>query len=114
MLSLHVIKTLEANHTTGPVIWHFCEAGPGSLQPSSSVILRSLILQLLKHDRSLFQYVLQSSHSFDELFGDGYLQTQWTVFEKMIRDSSQPMISCVIDGLDECEPDSLDMFLQKI
>jgi hypothetical protein len=114
MLSLHLIKLLETRHTPIPVIWHFCESGPGSSGTNGGIVLRSLILQLLKLDGDLFQYIPEPTVSYSELFGDGYFQTQWVIFENMARHQSHTRINCILGGLDECESDSLGMLLEKL
>jgi hypothetical protein len=114
MLSLHLTKVLETRYASNPVIWHFCESGRGPNATNSGTILRSLILQLLKLNGYLFQYMPKPTVSYTELFGDGYFQTQWVIFEKMARHQSHTRINCILDGLDECEPDSLGILLEKL
>jgi hypothetical protein len=114
MLSLHLIKLLETRHAQIPVIWHFCESGPGSSVTNGGIVLRSLILQLLKLDGDLFQYIPEPTVSYSELFSDGYFQTQWVIFENMARHQSHTRINCILDGLNECESNSLEILLEKL
>jgi hypothetical protein len=48
------------------------------------------------------------------VFKDEYFETQWTILESMARSSTFKMISCILDGLDECEQTSLEVFLKKL
>lgn len=114
MLALHLISTLETRHAEDPVIWHFCEAVSGSAAATAGKLVRSLILQLVLKDESLIRFLLATKISHKFLFQEEYFETQWTVFEAMTRSNPFETVTCILDGLDECEASSFEAFMKRL
>ena len=50
----------------------------------------------------------------EALFHDSMFETQRSIFESMVHHGDLPMLNCVLEGLDECEPMSLGWLLSKL
>ena len=79
---------------------------------SDLVILRSLISQLLQQRPSLFQHILPDFQIFHERVL-AERQSLWWFFEAMIL-SLECQTYCIIDGLNECDPESLGFLVTKL
>lgn len=94
-------------------IYFFCD-NRNENQKSASAILRSLIWQLLiQRSDQLFQYILpkfQVAH--EKLLVDRI--ALWGIFEEMILSLNKCQTYCVVDGLDECDPESLSFLVTML
>lgn len=115
MFALYVLDLLERKGPSATPIWYFCDSGVHGGQTSGSQIVRGLIFQLLKLNRTLSSYILPQFRLHEQnLFRENMFETQWEIFEQMVRCPSLPYVHCVLDGLDECEPKSLSNLLRKL
>ncbi|KAI4909005.1 hypothetical protein J4E85_011657 [Alternaria conjuncta] len=113
MLSLHLVSTLKGDSSTAHVVHFFCSRDHGKNNGAS--ILRGLIYQLLSQRPSLFEHV---TNDYDKhgasLFDDRKFQALWTIFTRMLHDQNITSITCIMDGLDECDEEGLEDFWVKI
>ena len=92
-------------------IYFFCD-NRSENKNSDLVILRKLILQLLEQRPYLFQHILpEFRFAHERLLGDKY--ALWRFFEEMIL-SLECQTYCIIDGLDECDPESLSFLVARL
>jgi hypothetical protein len=50
----------------------------------------------------------------EALFYDSMFEIQWSILESMIHHPTLPIVNCILDGLDEYEPTSLEWLLIKL
>jgi len=95
--------------------YYFCE-NKDHKRNTAVAILRGLILQLLRQQRDLFRCIIPNFQIRGErLFtSDTALQALWKIFVNMLLRLKEHRIFCVLDGLDECEEKSLEIFLRNI
>ena len=82
---------------------------------SATAILRGFIYQLLKSRSDLFKHIISDFQiKRDKLFTASSFPSLWKIFRDMVQDPVLETVYCVLDGLDECEEDSLKNFLSKL
>ena len=94
------------------LIYFFCDS-QDDRRKTAPLILRGLIYQILCQRPDLTIY-LQNEYEKqrDQLFSSpNSLQTLWRIFRNIIENSNLRKVSIVVDALDECDLDSMDMFL---
>ncbi|KAM0278133.1 hypothetical protein ACHAQH_005331 [Verticillium albo-atrum] len=108
-------QTSEAG--TESVIYFFCD-NRNPKQNNALAVIRCLVWQLCR----LRPHLLH--HGIKELKARGRghhlleppaaaVETLWRIFLNMLRDERAGTVSCVIDGLDECDEDSISSVLTK-
>ncbi|KAI9760618.1 MAG: hypothetical protein M1840_002375 [Geoglossum simile] len=107
----------KTGHLT-KTLYHFCDKRKRP-DEAASHILRSLIHQLLSWRPSLFAIVLErsgvmDSHSFSRGTSVWTFDALWAIFKTIVTHSQLREICCVIDGLDECESNSIETFLSLL
>ncbi|KAI4647022.1 uncharacterized protein J4E78_008994 [Alternaria triticimaculans] len=113
MLSLHLVSSLKSDSSAAHVVHFFSSRDQGRNNGAS--ILRGLIYQLLSQRPSLFKHVLDDYDKHGtSLFDDRKFQALWTIFARMLYDKNIIPITCILDGLDECDEDGLEDFWVKI
>ncbi|KAI4691037.1 uncharacterized protein J4E88_002514 [Alternaria novae-zelandiae] len=113
MLSLHLVSSLKGESSAARVVHFFCSRDHGRNNGAS--ILRGLIYQLLSQYPSLFEHVLDDYDKHGaSLFEDRKFQALWNIFARMLHDKNIIPITCLLDGLDECDEDGLEDFWVKI
>lgn len=123
MLSIFLAEELtriseQSQDGTTVVIRYFCNQDKDERRNTAIAIVRSLMHQLLQKHEKLVKHLekdfeLQKETLFAE--SDSSLRSLWTCFEKSVCDPSLPgIVYCVIDGLDECEPASLEVLLKRL
>jgi ankyrin repeat protein len=119
MLALFMTKELEhmseekEKTTVGYFFWDV-----RTRQNTAAAMLRTLIYQLLRKQPQLFvhimdDYLMRKSSDLPP-FSDESFTTLWRIFSAMINDDSHDTFYCVLDGLDECEKSSRDLFLDLL
>lgn len=111
MLSVYLTEKLEGQSTGHPLVYFFCDHRHNKRNNAVS-ILRGLVFQLTQLFPRLVSQILPAYRikrndlftSFEEL---------WNVFMRMVESFSQTEVLCILDGLDECEPGSLEVLLRK-
>lgn len=116
MLAIYLTQELELlakDSETVASIFFFCTSS--QKRDTAPAIMRGLIFQLIQKRPGLIDYLLPKfeiqRHS---LFDDTAFEALWVIFEQMIRDPSLKKIYFVLDGLDECVPESLEILLDKL
>ena len=116
MISIYLVEELEqrVKHSENAILLqYFCD-NKDERRNTATAILRGLIFQLLQARPHLFTHILPSYLiQKQSLFLASSFQTLWRIFEAMLRDPILDKTYCVIDGVDECEKDSLVMILDK-
>lgn len=113
MLALHLATTLKGDSSATHFVHFFCSRDHG--RNSGASILRSLIYQLLSQRPSLFEHVFDDYDKHGtKLFDDRKFQALWTIFARMLHDQNIAPITCILDGLDECDEEGLEDFWVKI
>ncbi|KAK2012841.1 hypothetical protein LZ32DRAFT_647598 [Colletotrichum eremochloae] len=95
--------------------YFFCD-NRDSRKNHPTAILRGLLTLLLKRMPRLITYILPSYRVQGvNLFEQSSFESLWNIFIDMVNHSGLQRVSCIIDGLDECEPVAdLEAFLTKI
>ena len=116
MISIYLAEDLEQSvknsHNT-MLLQYFCDS-KDQRRNTATAILRGLIFQLLQTRALLFTHILPSYQiQKQSLFLESSFQSLWRIFEAMLRDPVLGKTYCVLDGMDECEKNSLYMILDK-
>ncbi|EHK42545.1 hypothetical protein TRIATDRAFT_319948 [Trichoderma atroviride IMI 206040] len=92
----------------------FCDAKDNT-RNNSVAIVRGLLFQLLQQRGDLIKHILPTYEVQEEkTFQQNSFETIWSILIRMINDVGDSQVSCVLDGLDECEPASLQDLLNKL
>ncbi|KAM5521743.1 PFS domain-containing protein [Fusarium oxysporum f. sp. phaseoli] len=115
-MSVYLSKQFESlsNALYGvTTIFFFCDNNVQTRNTAVN-ILRSLMYQLISHQRSLINTIIPQWRQLSlQLFQESSFGTLWKLFEDIIAQSCFRTIYCVIDALDECEANSLSFLLRK-
>ena len=116
MISICLAEDLEQSVKTSHntiLLQYFCD-NKDERRNTATAILRGLIFQLLRTRAHLFTHIIPSYRIQQRsLFLESSFQTLWRIFEAMLRDPVLGKTYCVLDGMDECEKESLSMILDK-
>lgn len=94
--------------------YFFCDAKDNT-RNNSVAIIRGLIFQLLQQKRDLIKHILPTyAIQSKRLFQQNSFETIWNIFLEMTHDVKDSRLTCILDGLDECEPESLQDLLNKL
>src|SRR5436190_20531841 len=121
VLAKHVWKRLSKEVSDSQennlcvVLYYCCDRRTRSDETASS-ILSALIHQFLLQRPSIFgaavaRSELMQTHSFSAGPMTWTLDSLWSIFKAIVINSHLQTIYCVIDALDECEQESMEMFL---
>ncbi|KAF4954526.1 hypothetical protein FGADI_5207 [Fusarium gaditjirri] len=111
-LSQH-LEALSKEKSGIATIFFFCDNKVDTRNTAVS-ILRGLMYQLISHQPNLVNAIIpQWKQQSRNLFRESSFGALWKLFEDMITNSEFRTIYCVIDGLDECEANSLSLLLRK-
>ena len=116
MISMYLAEDLEqsAEHSENTIILQYYCDNKDEKRNTATAILRGLIYQLLGARRHLYTHILPIYQIQKEgLFSTSSFQALWRIFEAMLCDPNLDKTYCVLDGMDECEKDSLIMILHK-
>ena len=98
----------------GELIFYFCD-NQDEKRNTAIAILGGLLYQILQKRPKLFRCILSDFQSKEKaLYTISSLEALWRIFESMLRDPDFGTTYCVIDGLDECEEGSLQVFITKL
>ena len=117
MLSIFLSEELEhlarqSRSTT--FLEYYCE-NKNERRNSATAILRGLLYQLLKSRPNLFKYFIPDFQiRGEELFVRSSFPSLWQIFCDMLQDPDLKIVYCVLDGLNECDEDSLEILLSKL
>ncbi|KAI9761527.1 MAG: hypothetical protein M1840_001790 [Geoglossum simile] len=116
MLSIYLTNVLEEfiKPSGGTLLYYFCD-NQDPKRNTPVAILRGLLYQLLEKQSQLFKYILNDFKvQGEELISVSSLNALWRIFTTMLQNSGPQAVLCVLDGLDECEEGSLELFLKKL
>ncbi|KAI7910744.1 hypothetical protein M9X92_010900 [Pyricularia oryzae] len=121
MLSIHLTRHIEDMSTSdheksqqSTTIYFFCN----SSQRSSGIsLIRGLISQLLHSNGALYKHILpdfkaRGTSIFES--NQSSFETLWRMFIAMVHENSLGNVSCILDGLDECDKEWLEVLTIKI
>ncbi|KFY08735.1 hypothetical protein V492_05960 [Pseudogymnoascus sp. VKM F-4246] len=116
MLSIFLATELEQIAKESPgvsFLQYFCD-NKDEKRNTAVAIARGLVFQLLELHPKLIGHILPSFKIQKEsLFTASSFGTLWRIFESMVRDPILGTTYCILDGLDECDPSSLEVLLRK-
>ncbi|CVK94886.1 related to ankyrin 3 [Fusarium mangiferae] len=112
-LSKH-LEALSENLSGVATIFFFCDNKVDTRNTAVS-ILRGLMYQLISRQPHLVNEIIpQWKQKLRGIFQESSFGALWKLFEEMITESNFRTIYCIVDGLDECEPNSLSLLLRKL
>jgi ankyrin repeat protein len=116
MLSIYLTEELDKiRQSQGATVTYFFCDNKDNKRNTAIAILRGLLLQLVQQHSKLLEYIVPVFKVQKEaLFGNSSFESLWRIFESMIRDSSIDSVFSILDGLDECDEDSLEIFIEKL
>ncbi|WXC56405.1 hypothetical protein SNK03_002341 [Fusarium graminearum] len=112
MLSSYIAGQLErlSGHTPDEtVLYFFCNQG-NIYKNSATAVLRGLIWQLCKLRPQLIHHGLGKirAHGSDRIaLAKNMVEILWQIFIAMLRDPAAGAITCILDGIDECDVSSI-------
>jgi hypothetical protein len=118
MLAIYLTEQLERLAeciSTETVLYFFCNRGNINAS-SATAVLRGYIWQFYRLRPKLMCYGLGKVASMDDermALATGSVEKLWQIFTAMVRDPSAGTITCVLDGLDECDESSADVLIDK-
>ncbi|KAF5663762.1 het-E-1 heterokaryon incompatibility protein [Fusarium denticulatum] len=118
MLAIYVTEQLEklaARMSTDTVLYFFCNHGNIDAN-SAAAVLRGLVWQLCKLRPKLLHHGLKITASVDKgriVLATNSVETLWQIFTAMVQDSDAGTITCVVDGLDECDELSIKTLAER-
>jgi ankyrin repeat protein len=118
MLAIYITEQLEqlaACMSTDTVLYFFCNHGNINAN-SATAILRGIIWQFCRLRPELLHHGLNRAVSVDEgriALATNSVETLWQIFTAMIRDPTTSTVTCVINGLDECDKLSIKTLTER-
>ncbi|KAF5237665.1 hypothetical protein FANTH_10692 [Fusarium anthophilum] len=112
MLAIYLTEQLEkltACIPTDKVLYFFCNHGNINTN-SAPAVLRGLIWQLCRLRPDLLHHGLKRAVSIDEgriALATNSVETLFQIFAAMVQDPNAGTVTCVVDGLDECDEPSI-------
>ncbi|OTA05228.1 hypothetical protein A9Z42_0058910 [Trichoderma parareesei] len=94
--------------------YFFCDAKDNA-RNNAVAILRGMLLQLLEQQKQWIpDDLLDCGYAESRLPWSNSLEGLWEMFVQSVNGLGDSHVTCVIDGLDECEPASLESLLTKM
>ena len=116
MLSIFLAEELERTAKDSQdvsFLQYFCD-NKDEKRNSAVAIIRGMMFQLLQLRPKLIDHILPSFEIQKEsLFTASSFETLWRIFATMLGDPVLGTVYCILDGLDECDEDSLVVLLKK-
>ncbi|KAL6816354.1 ankyrin repeat-containing domain protein [Trichoderma camerunense] len=120
MLSIYLTEYLSScflstdDGKTRYSTYFFCDANDNT-RNNAVAIIRGILFQLLEQKKELIGHILPSYEvQREQLFSQNSFETVWKFFLTMVNDLGDSQTTCIIDGLDECEPISLELLLKNL
>jgi hypothetical protein len=92
--------------------YFFCDSNFDTRKTATSIV-RGLILQLLQQHPPLLEYVLPKHLERGAKVFESF-EALWTIFTNIGADKNTGRKYCIIDALDECDPESQEMLLGQL
>lgn len=118
MLSIYLTEHLSSYFSSLEQSYYstyfFCDAKDNT-RNNAVAIVRGILFQLLKQKGDLIEHV-RSGYEVqrEQLFQPGSFEALWDIFLDMTSALRDSQVYCILDGLDECEPNSLEPLLIKL
>ncbi|KAF5613568.1 ankyrin repeat [Fusarium subglutinans] len=116
MLAIYVTELLqpEQDSTKGVLLYYFC-SNRDKNRNSAVTIMRGIIHQWITAEPHLAQHVKSYFDGSETIkYTISNFVTLWRVFLSLLRETTSSTITCVLDGLDECEKGSLQQLLDAL
>jgi Cdc6-like AAA superfamily ATPase len=115
MLATHIIERLQQRAKTEGtmiVVYHFCDHQDKQKSILCS-ILRGLMSQLVEADPALIKNLEQDYERVgNDMFSNFRIMVR--LFVDIVNGMRPHVPYCVIDGLDECDPESIPLLLREM
>ncbi|KAH6997204.1 hypothetical protein EDB80DRAFT_814338 [Ilyonectria destructans] len=109
----HHLEAISRKSSDCIAIYFFCDNKVASRNTAVN-ILRGLMYQLIQQNNYLIDNLLSHWKARQEyLFGDYSFEGLWASFQAMLDELRGQSVSCVLDGLDECDTSSILLLLSK-
>ncbi|KAG5748579.1 hypothetical protein H9Q70_008760 [Fusarium xylarioides] len=118
MLAIYLTEQLEqlaACMSTDTVLYFFCNHGNINAN-SATAVFRGLIWQFCRLRPELLYHGLKRAVSVDEgriALATNSVETLWQIFTAMVQDPNTGTVTCVVDGLDECDEPSIKTLMER-
>jgi ankyrin repeat protein len=117
MLSIFLTEELERitqNMEDGELLFYFC-SHQDEKRNTVVAILRGLVHQIIAKRPKLVNHVLPYFETPKKVqLTLSSPETLWIIFRRLVQDVDLGTIFCVLDGLDECDEDTLKALIPKI
>ncbi|KAL7914164.1 natch and ankyrin domain protein [Trichoderma velutinum] len=116
MLSIYITEVLQPTVDVGEdvLLYYFC-SNRDKNRNTALTIVRGIIHQWISRHPHLAQYVKNSFEGTETTkYTVSSFVSLWRVFLTLLRQSGSSQVVCVLDGLDECEKESLGQLLDAI
>ncbi|KAF4947104.1 hypothetical protein FGADI_10667 [Fusarium gaditjirri] len=115
MLSLHLAEHVLAQSSKETVFLQFFCDVDYPLRDNAMCIVRSLVSQLLGAKEHLVRHILPTYQiQRERLFQPSSLEDLWKIFVTMVQHLKDCRVVCLLDALDECKAESLELLLSKL
>jgi hypothetical protein len=117
-LTAHLNEHINLVHSPGgsiiSVYSYFCRANDDN-RNSAVAILRGMIYQILREDPDMAESIVADMAGDKESVSVlSSRERLWSLMEKMLDDIRVPNVYCLVDGLDECDQNSVRFMHQRL
>lgn len=110
------ISSIDPQQPNRLVLEYYCDKG-NPHRNTALCVLRSLLCQLLNVSNDLYQEILEEldlcRRRNHDLASNAYIETLWRIFKSMV-EKLPKNIFFILDGLDECDDDSIKFLQSKL
>ncbi|KAF9762254.1 hypothetical protein IL306_003489 [Fusarium sp. DS 682] len=106
MLAVYLTEHIQLTQTSDEILLYYFFDANLRLRNNGQCLVRSLIYQLVLLDK-------YDKRRHRGIWGTSRFQLLWRIFVEILQDIKDSGIVCVLDGLDECEPKSLELLLRN-
>lgn len=112
MMSVYLTEEIAREHSCS-LAYYFC-AGQEIKRNTASAVLRGLLWQITEQHPTLMRHVMP--HFDPPERGQATIlseETLWKLFEEICLDAGTQRLFCLVDGVDECDEDSMHWLVEK-
>jgi len=117
MLSVYITQVIEENFVASgqaKLTYSSCD-NQDQRQNSVKRIVRGLLFHIVHQQPQMASHISTRFESSNQAqYTNTSFEALWQIFESIIRDPMLGDLYCVIDGLDECDEDSIVEFLVNL
>ena len=108
-------RRLESSPGSGILSYFFCQNAVKELRSAGSIV-RGLVYLLAAQNPALIHHLRKRYDKAGSRLFDGVnaFHAFWATLSEMLQDPSLPRVYLMVDALDECDPQSLRIFLSKL